>query len=448
MKHAGCLGFTPLVAVHTGAGSFSSSREKEQCKVVAAACRKGLAVLSQRGSSSADAATETVRYLEESALVNAGFGSNLTTAATVECDAALMDGTTGVFTGVGAVAGVRSAIACSKVMMDSFSNDKTVSGFSTTLGRVKPMFLVSEGAARFATDRDSSLAIDPDALVCDRALNAWESIAKALQNPECVSEKKHDSLDQALEDTVGAVVLDCCGNIASAVSSGGILFKYPGRIGEAAMYACGIWAQSVSDPSLHHHQHRSYQATSNMPKTSNDGVNVGVGCSLSGTGEQIMRTLLGREIASVLLETHQHHDTTNTVDTLNVAAALQRVFQNAFLGGPLLSIYDDGPKNAGVLLIRATTCMSNADPNEPTGSANFVPERTLDREIWVAHTTEAMCVGWMSMGDEAPVTMVSRKNADATTTGSKRKRRKQWQNNLSSSADIRPIRIFGEFLGQ
>ncbi|KAJ3399012.1 hypothetical protein CcCBS67573_g05484 [Chytriomyces confervae] len=448
MNHAGCLGFTPLVAVHTGAGSFSVSREKEQCQVVAAACRKGLAVLSQQQSSSVDAATAAVRYLEESALVNAGFGSNLTTAATVECDAALMDGTTGVFTGVGAVTGVRSAIACSKVMMDSFSEGKTVAGFSTTLGRVKPMFLVSEGAARFATDRESSLAIDPDALVCDRALKAWEAIAKVLQNPECDSESNHDSLDQVLEDTVGAVVLDCCGNIASAVSSGGILFKYPGRIGEAAMYSCGIWAQSVSAPSLHHHRHRSYPATSNIPKTINDSVSVGVGCSLSGTGEQIIRTLLGREIASALLETHQDHDTTNAADVLDVSTALQRVFRTAFLNGPLLSMYENGPKNAGVLLIRATSNVSTTEPNEPNINANSAPKRSLDREIWVAHTTEAMCVGWMSMGDEAPVTLVSRKKEGTTTTGSKRKRMKQWQNESNSSAGVRPIRIFGEFLGQ
>ena len=40
-------------------------------------------------------------------------------------------------------------------------------------------------------------------------------------------------------DTVGAIVLDIYGNLASAVSSGGILLKHPGRVGHASFFGCG-----------------------------------------------------------------------------------------------------------------------------------------------------------------------------------------------------------------
>ena len=50
-----------------------------------------------------------------------------------------------------------------------------------------------------------------------------------------------------LLDTVGAIVLDSKGNFASAVSSGGILLKHPGRVGHSAMFGCGCWVEEEDD---------------------------------------------------------------------------------------------------------------------------------------------------------------------------------------------------------
>ena len=38
-------------------------------------------------------------------------------------------------------------------------------------------------------------------------------------------------------DTVGAVAIDCYGNVAAAASSGGLLMKLPGRVGQVRIIA-------------------------------------------------------------------------------------------------------------------------------------------------------------------------------------------------------------------
>ena len=55
-----------------------------------------------------------------------------------------------------------------------------------------------------------------------------------LLTRHCVCVCLQQEVDSELRDTVGAVVLDCSGHIASASSSGGIMLKHPGRVGQVS----------------------------------------------------------------------------------------------------------------------------------------------------------------------------------------------------------------------
>ncbi|XP_039915952.1 threonine aspartase 1 isoform X4 [Hirundo rustica] len=168
--------------------------------------------------------------------------------------------------------------------------------------------------------------------------------------------------DSGTLDTVGAVVVDQEGNVAAAVSSGGLALKHPGRVGQAALYGCGCWAENTG-------AHNPYSTA----------------VSTSGCGEHLVRTILARE-CSCALQTEDAHQ------------ALLETMQNKFIGSPFLA-NEDGVLG-GVIVLRSCRC--SADPE----SSQEKP--TLLVEFLWSHTTESMCVGYMSAQDGKAKTHISR----------------------------------------
>ncbi|XP_059684542.1 threonine aspartase 1 isoform X2 [Gavia stellata] len=168
--------------------------------------------------------------------------------------------------------------------------------------------------------------------------------------------------DSGTLDTVGAVVVDQEGNVAAAVSSGGLALKHPGRVGQAALYGCGCWAENTG-------AHTPYSTA----------------VSTSGCGEHLVRTILARE-CSCALQTEDAHQ------------ALLETMQNKFIGSPFLA-NEDGVLG-GVIVLRSCRCSA-----EPESSQE---KPTLLVEFLWSHTTESMCVGYMSAQDGKAKTHISR----------------------------------------
>ena len=222
-------GGVPTVLVHGGAGADPAEGRDELRTGVAAAALAGWRVLGG-GGSALDAVEASVRALEDHPRFNAGRGSVLTSAGTVEMDASIMEG---------------ERLACGAVATVSrIANPVTLA--RRVLEDARHVLLVGGGAEAFA--RAVGL---PD---CDPTLLITDRQRRRLAAHEADS-----------RGTVGAVAIDRHGTIAAATSTGGMVGKRPGRVGDSALIGCGTYADNAFG-----------------------------GVSCTGAGEAIIRVVLAR----------------------------------------------------------------------------------------------------------------------------------------------------------
>lgn len=191
------------IIVHGGAGATPSERHARLCAGVRAAAAVGDAILAA-GGSALDAVVAAVRVLEDDPEFNAGVGSALTRDGTVETDAAVMCGATQRVGAVAAVPDLGCAIALARAVLE----------------RGEHAILAGPAAWEFA--REVGVSFRPSAsLITDRARARL-----------------------AEKGTVGAVARDREGRFASATSTGGIVGKRRGRVGDSPIPGAGTWADA------------------------------------------------------------------------------------------------------------------------------------------------------------------------------------------------------------
>ncbi len=196
----------PALLVHGGAGANPDDEPAELREGIEGAVEAGWRIL-ERGGSALDAVEAAVRVLEDHPRFNAGRGSVLTSAGTVEMDASIMEGDTLRNGAVACVSQVRNPISLARRILDD--------------GR--HCLFVGAGAV----DRAGALGIP----LCDPA--------------ELVTDRQRQGLRTAQAGTVGAVALDRSGTIAAGTSTGGRAGKLPGRVGDTPLIGCGTYAESA-----------------------------------------------------------------------------------------------------------------------------------------------------------------------------------------------------------
>ena len=341
-----------LVVVHAGAGYHSKSREETFLAACRRACGAARARLLAQGSS-LEAVADAVAVLEDDESCNAGKGSNLTLDGRVECDASIMDGESGAWGGVAAVSSVRNPIRVATLLASDQMQEVPLS-----CGRVRPILLCGDGARNWAESRRQVVTCaESDELITSEARRRWKKYKRLVDGKSTlcnnvasgsqpssappISEVYDDSL---LGDTVGAICCDGKLRVAAAVSSGGHWLKHPGRIGEAASFGAGCWAQVVT--------------------TEKDRQAVGV--SVSGVGEAVMQGLVARTVGNACVRGKEPSEVALT--------SLAQV-------------------EAGAAGLVGIACSSRS---------------TTGAEVFWAHGTPSLALAYIHHGMPEPVAMVSR----------------------------------------
>ena len=201
----------PAIIVHGGAGA-DPSQASELRPGVRAAALAGWRVLAA-GGGALDAVECAVRALEDDPCFNAGRGSVLTRAGTIEMDASIMEGDRLQCGAVAALGGIANPVTVARKVLESRRH----------------VLLVGAGALEFAR----AVGIpecDPKSLVTDHQRKRHAELARKPPAPG--------------GGIVGAVALDRNGTIAAATSTGGTPGKLAGRVGDSALIGAGTYADS------------------------------------------------------------------------------------------------------------------------------------------------------------------------------------------------------------
>jgi L-asparaginase / beta-aspartyl-peptidase len=247
---------SPLgIICHGGAGTIDD--KAAYAAGLTEAIEEGYRLLRQ-SASAMEAVVTAVRILEDNPLYDAGTGSDLTIDGQVEMDASLMT-QEGRFGGVAGISGVKNPILVAQKVMTETDH----------------LLLCGSGATEFAR----RMGFEEHGVITERARTRLQRVVEQgskffqKQNQQrfpngvpSVSDAGTGSLPESKMGTVGAVAMDKHGNLAAATSSGGIVGRMRGRVGDAAILGAGTFAGPAG------------------------------AVSCTGHGEEIMRRSLARDI--------------------------------------------------------------------------------------------------------------------------------------------------------
>ena len=214
-------------AIHGGAGlirrdSLSVDREKACTASLHAITREVKACL-DAGMAALDAVEMAVMRLEDDPLFNAGRGAVYNANEEIEFDASIMDGATGQLGALGSARFVKNPISLARGIME----------------KTPHVMMSGVGAEELAR----RLGLPMEELAYFHVQERLEQVRRAQKTGAFSLD--HDDDRDDVYGTVGAVACDRHGRVACATSTGGMVNKLPGRVGDTPVMGSGFFASKT-----------------------------------------------------------------------------------------------------------------------------------------------------------------------------------------------------------
>lgn len=260
------------IAVHGGAGVDPNLplERQEQAKHLLTRCLN-IGISALRSSLPAiDVVELVVRELETDPYFNSGRGSALTEKGTVEMEASIMDGAGRRCGAVSGVTTVKNPISLARLVMSKSPHSYLAFAGAEEFARQQGVETVDN--EYFITEENVGmlkLAKEANTILFDYRI---PTIGLDTCSAAAESSLQMNGLPISVyaPETVGCVVVDGEGRCAAATSTGGLMNKKSGRIGDSPLIGAGTYACEVC------------------------------GVSCTGEGEAIIRGTLAREVAAVM----------------------------------------------------------------------------------------------------------------------------------------------------
>ena len=220
------------IAIHGGAGADPSKWTEEQLKLRLVSLEKSLQVgvgKLKAGAEAMDVVEAVVRALEDDPFYNAGKGAVLNEHGDAVLDASIMDGRD---LSCGAIAGVRRI-------------RNPITAARRIISETTHVFLTGEGADQFA-EKIGLEMVDGEYFKTPDQLKNYQEWQRREAARGSTTQAERLAVDDPLFylGTVGCVVCDGKGNLAAGTSTGGLLGKRFGRVGDSPVIGAGTYAKN------------------------------------------------------------------------------------------------------------------------------------------------------------------------------------------------------------